>query len=319
MKYRNFLKVIVTAAVGAAIGGGAVLYLKTPLVAKQALPYGATIQRRSLQWVDWPKSAVPPGSFTSVEALLGEKRDQRRIVLRPIDPGEPILESMITKPSKSPRMSMNLGAGMRAVTISVDAVSGVGGFIAAGDRVDILLTRAQQGQLVSSVILQDITVIAVDQGDDAESSSPRLRRTVTVEVDTTQAQKLALARQVGKLSLTLRGIGEPPSMLSNPNDEMRAVSIWFETAGRGRFGGPRSIAAGDQVNIQLIRTRGRRQLTRMILQNITVISIGPVVATVKVDTAQAQWLELAQQNGRLLLTLVDECPHFSRCSWLRHL
>ncbi len=58
------------------------------------------------------------------------------------------------------------------------------------------------------MILQDITVIAIDQSDNTESSSPPLGRMVTVVVDTAQAQELALARQVGKLSLTLRGIGE---------------------------------------------------------------------------------------------------------------
>jgi pilus assembly protein CpaB len=178
------------------------------LVAKQALPYGVTIQRRNLRWVERPKGEVPPGAYTSIEALLGEKRDQRRIVLRPIDPGEPILQGKITKFGESPRMSMNLSAGMRAVTISIDAVSGVAGFVATGDRVDILLTRTQQGQLVSSVILQDITIIAVDQSANSETLRARLGSTVTVEVNTVQAQKLALARQVGKLSLTLRGIGE---------------------------------------------------------------------------------------------------------------
>ena len=153
------------------------------LVAKQALSYGATIQPGNLQWVEWPKSAVPPGSFTSVEALLGEKGDQRRIVLRSIEPGEPVLEGKITRFGESPRMTMNLGAGMRAVTISIDDVSGVAGYVAAGDRVDILLTRTQEAQLVSSIILLNITIIAVDRSDNAESSSPRLGRTVTVEVD----------------------------------------------------------------------------------------------------------------------------------------
>lgn len=178
------------------------------LVAKQALGYGATIKPGNLQWVEWPKNVVPPGAFTSVEELLGEAGDQKRIVLRSIDPGEPVLENKITKFGESPRMSMNLSAGMRAVSISINAVSGVAGFVAAGDRVDILLTRTQQGQLTSSVILQDITVIAVDQSVNSEAISARVGRTVTVEVDTTQAQKLALAQQVGRLSLTLRGIGE---------------------------------------------------------------------------------------------------------------
>ena len=178
------------------------------LVAKVPLAYGATIESSSLQWVEWPTSAVPAGAFTSVEELLGSKGDQRRIVLRSIDPGEPILETKITKFGESPRMSMNLGAGMRAVSIQIDVVSGVAGFVAAGDRVDILLTRTLEGQLVSSVILQNITVIAVDQRSNSETAGPRVGRTVTVEVNTTNAQKLALARQLGRLSLTLRAIGE---------------------------------------------------------------------------------------------------------------
>jgi pilus assembly protein CpaB len=178
------------------------------LVAKQALGYGTTIKTGNLQWVEWPKSVVPPGAFTSVEDLLGEKGDQKRIVLRSIEPGEPILEARITKFGESPRMSMNLGDGKRAVSIRIDAVSGVSGFVAAGDRVDILLTRTQQEQLTSSVIIQGVTVIAVDQRQNSEGSSPRLGQTVTVEVDTVEAQKLALAQQVGRLSLTLRGLGE---------------------------------------------------------------------------------------------------------------
>jgi pilus assembly protein CpaB len=179
------------------------------LAAREPLSYGATISPGNLKWVEWPKSVVPSGAYTSAEDLMGEKGEQKRIVLRSIEPGELILESKITKFGESPRMSMNLGAGMRAVSISIDAVSGVAGFVSTGDRVDILLTRTQQGQLTSSVILQDITIIAVDQQSNAEGSAPRLGRTVTVEVDTTQAQKLAVARQVGKLSLTLRGLGEP--------------------------------------------------------------------------------------------------------------
>lgn len=178
------------------------------LVAKKSLDYGARITPESLQWVEWPKAAVPPGSFTSVETLLGAKGDQARVVLRTIEPGEPILETKITKLGESPRMAMNLGEGKRAVSISVDAVSGVAGFVAPGDRVDILLTRDAEGQLISSVILQGITVIAVDQQQYTEAASPRLGRTVTVEVDTRQAQKLAVAQQVGRLSLTLRGIDE---------------------------------------------------------------------------------------------------------------
>jgi len=89
------------------------------LVAKQAMNYGATIKPGNLQWVEWPAAAVPPGAFTSVEELLGEKGDQRRIVLRSIEPGELVLEGKITILGDPPRMLMNLRAGMRAVSISI--------------------------------------------------------------------------------------------------------------------------------------------------------------------------------------------------------
>jgi pilus assembly protein CpaB len=178
------------------------------LVAKKSLAYGAQVTAESLQWVEWPKQAVPAGAFTSIEGLFGKNKNEKRIVLRGIEAGEPILDARITKFGESPRVAMNLGEGMRAVSIRIDDVSGVSGFVAPGDRVDILLTRTIENNLVSSVILQEIAVIAVDQQSSSETSGPRLGRTVTFEVNTNQAQRLALAQQVGRLSLTLRGFGE---------------------------------------------------------------------------------------------------------------
>ena len=178
------------------------------LVAKRELEYGTQLAPKDLQWVEWPQAAVPPGSFTSVEALLGEKGDQRRVVLRTIEPGEPVLQSKISKLGEAPRMSMNLGEGKRAVAISVDASAGVAGFVAPGDRVDIMLIRDIDDQLVSSIIMQDVPVIATDQRASTETMGARVFRMVTVEVDIAAAQKLALAQQVGRLSLTLRGFGE---------------------------------------------------------------------------------------------------------------
>jgi len=178
------------------------------LVAKKSLAYGETISPEGLQWVEWPKHAVPAGAFTSIEGLFGETKKEKRIVLRGIEAGEPILDARITKFGESPRVAMNLSEGMRAVSIRIDDVSGVSGFVAPGDRVDILLTRTIDNNLVSSVILQEVSVIAVDQTSSAETSGPRLGRTVTFEVNTNQAQRLALAQQVGRLSLTLRGFGE---------------------------------------------------------------------------------------------------------------
>jgi len=178
------------------------------LVAKRELNYGTQLKPGHLQWVEWPKAAVPPASFTSAEALFGEKGDEKRIVLRSIEPGEPILQSKLTKKGESPRMAMNLGEGRRAVSLNVGGVQGVSGFVAPGDRVDIMLIRTVEGELVSSIIMENVEVIAVDQRANTEATSPRTFGTVTVEVSRVEAQKLALAQRVGQISLTLRGVGE---------------------------------------------------------------------------------------------------------------
>ena len=214
-------RLLIALALGAVLGGAAVLHLTGPrelefphvvvgvgtvriLVAKRELDYGTEIAPKDLQWVEWPRDAVPPGSFTSVEALLGEKGEGKRMVLRTIDPGEPVLESKITKLDESSPIERDLGDGRRAVQISVDTSVGVAGFVAPGDRVDIMLIREIEGQLVSSIIMQDVPVLAAD-GRPTEAGKERM---ITVDVDIAEAQKLALAQQVGRLALALRGVGD---------------------------------------------------------------------------------------------------------------
>jgi len=251
MRIRDLLIFVI----GTAVGGGAVFYLATPregvsphavtapqtvrlLVAKKALRYGVILQREHLRWVDLPSSAVPPGAFTSATELLGKNGDQRRIVLHPIEPGEPIIEGKISEPGESPRMSMNLGGKMRTFSIRVDAVSDVAGFATTGDRVDVLLTWARDGRQVSSVILRDIAIIAIGPHSTSETLAPRLVRTVTVAVDTVQAQKLVLAQEVGRLSLILRGTGPPGDPYNDPSARpFRDLNEPFNPVIRRRIGG----------------------------------------------------------------------------------
>lgn len=182
------------------------------IAAKSPLDYGDVLKHEgsgdTLRWVEWPKSAVPEGSFTTVEELLGDEFTEVRTVLRKIEPGELILKSKVTGFGERARVAAQVSEGKRAYTIPINAVSGVAGLVAPGDRVDILLTRSIDRNLTTSIILQGILVIATDQTSDTEADRRRIARTATVEVDPTEAQKLALAQQVGKLSLSLRGVGE---------------------------------------------------------------------------------------------------------------
>lgn len=181
------------------------------VVATTQLPYGTVLDnQKHLRWQPWPEDSLPEGAFTDAKALLGDSsiKDRSRVVLRQIEAGEPILASKITGFGARQRMAMQLGEGKRAFAIRIDAVSGVAGFIAPGDHVDVMMTRSVNQSLESVVILRGVRVIAVDHETNQESNRPRVAQTATVEVTPTDAQKLSLAQQLGKLSLTLRGLEE---------------------------------------------------------------------------------------------------------------
>jgi pilus assembly protein CpaB len=131
------------------------------------------------------------------------------IPLAAIEPNEPLLASKITGPGQRANLAALIHEDMKAVTVRVDDVVGVAGFVLPGDMVDVILTRApEKADATSDVILQDIRVLAVDQLTDAQTSKPSIARAVTLEVATQQAQRLAVAQQVGTLTLALRAAGQ---------------------------------------------------------------------------------------------------------------
>jgi pilus assembly protein CpaB len=178
---------------------------RTIVVANGPLRFGAHLGPDNLREVEWPDAATPAGTFTSISELTGGKR----IVLASIEKNEPILRTKITGPGQKATLSAVIQDGMRAVTVRVNDVEGVGGFVLPGDHVDVLLTRnADRAAGMNDVVIQNAKVLAVDQLADDAADRPQVARAVTVEVDTVGAQKVALASQLGSLSLMLRRAGE---------------------------------------------------------------------------------------------------------------
>ncbi len=178
------------------------------IVAGESLRQGNALTEQNVRMVQWPRGAVPDGAFTSLDDLFGTGDEEPRFVLRAIEPGEAILMGKISGFGERPRLVSTLSPGKRAFTLRIDALSGVAGFVAPGDQVDIVLTRTVNRELRSEIILQKVTVIAVDQHSDTESASPRLGRTATVEVTPEEMLMLTTAQQAGKLTLALRGADE---------------------------------------------------------------------------------------------------------------
>ncbi|WP_146618842.1 Flp pilus assembly protein CpaB [Rhodoplanes elegans] len=178
---------------------------RTVVVAARPLRYGHELSPQVLREAAWPSDALPAGAFARIPDLLAEGK---RVVLTPIEPNEPVLAVKITGPGQRATLSALVGPGMKAVTIRVNDVDGVGGFVLPGDRVDVVLTRQEKEQASTQVLLQDIRVLAVDQVADERAANPMIPKAVTLEVDTAAGQKLSLAASIGSLSLLLRKAGE---------------------------------------------------------------------------------------------------------------
>lgn len=173
------------------------------VVARTALRFGNRVTEQHIKEVEWPASAVPPGAFGSIEEFL---TDEDRVVLQAMEENEPILAGKVTGGGERASLSAIIEPGMRAVTIRVNDVLGVAGFVLPGDRVDIMLTREVDDSPITDVLLQSVKVLGIDQDANERRNEPGVARSMTLEVSTEQAQKLTLASRVGSLSLALRNI-----------------------------------------------------------------------------------------------------------------
>ena len=179
---------------------------QTVVVANQPLRFGTELTESMVKEVPWPSNSIPGGAFSKVSELMG---NGRRVVLSAIEPNEPVLALKITGPGQRATLSALVQPGMKAVTIRVNDVEGVGGFVLPGDRVDVVLTRqVEKGQATTEIVLQNTRVLAIDQSADERVNKATVAKSVTLEVSTVEAQKVWLASTVGSLSLLLRKAGE---------------------------------------------------------------------------------------------------------------
>lgn len=170
------------------------------VVANENLSLGTTLSWQNLEVKQWPEEILPEGTFSDAKFLQG------RVLKTDITHGEPILLTKLAPEGSSGGVSSLIPPGMRAVTVAVNVVSGVGGFILPKTRVDVLATiaLAKREQVTTKMILQNVRVLAVDQTFKKDDDNPMTVQSVTMLVSPQNAEKLALAASEGKLQLTLR-------------------------------------------------------------------------------------------------------------------
>ncbi len=179
-------------------------------VAATELKYGQPLTKDDVKTIEWPVNSIPETAFTKAEDLFGlEGELDTRIVIRVVDPGEILLSTKVTNLGEDVGVASRLAMGMRAFTLRVDVASGVSGFLRPGDKVDIYWTgEIDRGEKVTKLIMDGISLIAIDQSSESSSAAPTVAKTVTVAVSPKTVASLVQAQSTGKLLLSLRGVND---------------------------------------------------------------------------------------------------------------
>ena len=196
---------------------------KFVLVARGAITRGQILKPQDFSWQVWPDGGIDKnyilngtGGTRTPESFAGW------VARDPFAAGEPINEAKMVSPGSRGFLAAVLHPGMRAISVPVTATSGISGFIFPGDEVDILITHQLTGHdeqhRAAETVLQDVRVIGIDQKLDSKSGEPLVAHTATLEVTPKQSEMIAVATEIGKLSLSLR------SLAANQSEQSAAAS-----------------------------------------------------------------------------------------------
>src|SRR5260370_40563618 len=181
--------------------------LRRVVVARVAVPLGTKLVAEQLMVVQFSKESAPDGAFESPEKLVG------RVAVTNLAVREPIIESRLAPEGTAGGLSAIIPEGYRAMTVKVDDVVGINGFIMPGTLVDVVVvmtpqeaTAGQAAGPISKIVLQNIKVLANGQNIDKPENQRDANsvKAVTLLVTPEQAEKLALAASEGKLKLVMR-------------------------------------------------------------------------------------------------------------------
>lgn len=194
------------------------------LVAAKSLQTGSVLKERDVKWQAWPEKSMFKGLIKKSDQVDEKDIDVYDVPLRRnLQAGEPVTRQALIPDIKGGNnfLAASIAPGMRAVAIGVKANTSAGGFVAPGDRVDVILSyapRLQSGakeysaaivqQYASQTILHNVKVLAVDQNAADEGREAKVAKTVTLEVSKEGAEVLALGDRMGDITLALRRIGD---------------------------------------------------------------------------------------------------------------
>jgi pilus assembly protein CpaB len=209
---------------------------KSILVAQGEISRGQILKPADLTWLRWPEGSIhrayiQEGTKT-IEAFSGG------VARVPFGPGEPITEAKIVAPGSRGFLAAALHAGMRAVSVPVNPTSDISGFVLPGDQVDILIAHSlsatgkdgpQSQRRAAETVLRDVRVLAVDQKLEHKGGEAVLAHTVTLEVTPKQSEMIAVAMDIGKLSLSLRSLTPSPTAETDSSGDAASKTFTIDS------------------------------------------------------------------------------------------
>jgi pilus assembly protein CpaB len=198
------------------------------VVAAMEIPFGTAIEPRHVKIITVPQGTPLGNHFTTVAEIEGLVATQKALA------DEVLLKERFTKSGAGSTLAALIRPEMRAMTVRVDDVVGVAGFLLPGNRVDVVAARKHPGsdRAITETILFDVAVLAVDQSSSQDKNEPVVVRAVTLEMTPQQAEILVRAREEGRIQLTLRNptddaqpqlAAEPPPTPAPPPPPVRKV------------------------------------------------------------------------------------------------
>ena len=184
------------------------------LVAKETLPAGTFVKPANMKWQAWPEDGVVEEYLVQGEREMKEL--EGAVVRHLITAGQPITGSRVVHPGDRGFLAAVLNPGMRGVSVPVNATSGIAGFVFPGDWVDLILTirvnvKSEESgnsdtRYFSETLLTDVRILAIDQNIENEKGEVNVAKTATLEVTPKQAEMVAIALEMGLISLSLHSL-----------------------------------------------------------------------------------------------------------------
>ncbi|MBP1685308.1 MAG: Flp pilus assembly protein CpaB [Deltaproteobacteria bacterium] len=171
------------------------------VVATKSLPVGVMISRDDAKVVPWPAANPIAAGFSQVDQVVG------RGLIAPVAENEPITEPKLAPREAGAGLAPSIPPGMRAISVRVNDVIGVAGFVVPGSRVDVLVTVRQQDDMMNRVVVPNVLVLAAGTRYDsaqAKDGKPIPTAVVTFALTPQDGERIALASTEGKITLALR-------------------------------------------------------------------------------------------------------------------